>query len=169
LVQRLVDAVREGYKLVTWNGAGFDLRVLAEASQQWDECVDLAWHHVDLMFWFHCQRGFSIQLAKAAEAVGSGKMAGLTGSDAPRLWAQGEYERVKQYVIQDVRALGAVYEGAVRNRGIRWITARGTVSTARGYLLSVRDAYRLPPPDTSWMRQAPWPREKFVGWMLSRE
>jgi hypothetical protein len=166
LVHYLLEMRTAGHAIVTWNGAGFDFRVLARASGLLAECVDLAWSQVDMMFWVHCVKGFSISLAKAAEAVGSGKTPGLSGTDAPRLWAQGQYEQVKQYAAQDARATAAVYEAAIRGRSLRWINARGGISEARGELLSVREAYSLQPPDTSWMRRAPWSREKFVGWML---
>jgi hypothetical protein len=166
LVRYLIEARAAGHTIVTWNGAGFDFRVLAQASGLRAECVDLSWGQVDMMFWVHCLKGFSIGLAKAAEAVGSGKTAGLSGADAPRLWAEGQYELVKQYAAQDARATAAVYEAAMGGRSLRWINARGGISEVRGDLLAVRDAYRLPHPDTSWMRRAPWPREKFVGWML---
>jgi hypothetical protein len=166
LVQYLDSLAKEGHTIVTWNGAGFDFRVLAEASGRVLECISLAWDHVDMMFWFHCQKGFSIKLDSAAQAVGSGKTAGMSGADAPKLWADGQYERVQQYVAQDVRAAAAVYEGAVQGRALSWITSRGRRSSVRGRLLSVRDALKLPAPDTSWMTRTPWPREKFVGWML---
>jgi hypothetical protein len=165
LVRYLLQARASGHTIVTWNGAGFDFRVLAWASGLLEECVGLSWWQVDMMFWVHCLRGFSIGLARAAEAVGSGKTPGLSGTDAPRLWAEGQYEQVKEYAAQDVRALAAVYEAAMHTRSLRWINTRGGVSEVRGQLLSVRESYRLPPPDTSWMRRAPWPREKFVGWM----
>ena len=169
LVRYLQGQAQEGAAIVTWNGAGFDFRVLAHASGMAAECARLAWEHVDLMFWLHCRKGFSVGLSSAARAVGTGKTAGMSGADAPRLWEAGEYEQVKQYVAQDVRAMGTVYESAVRSRALRWVNTRGRVSRADGQLLPVREAFKLPMPDTSWMSRAPWPREKFVGWMLAHE
>jgi uncharacterized protein YprB with RNaseH-like and TPR domain len=166
LVDHLLELDRAGSTIVTWNGAGFDFRVLAHASGMMDACASLAWQHVDMMFWFHCQKGFAIQLAKAAEAAGSSKAHGLSGADAPRLWAAGETDRVLEYVAQDVRATAAVYEAAVRHRGIRWVTSYGRISKASGKLLPVREAFQLPLPDTLWMSRPPWPRTKFVGWFL---
>ena len=166
LVHYLDHLAKEGHTIVTWNGAGFDFRVLAQASGLVSQCVDLAWDHVDMMFWFHCLKGFSIKLDSAAQAAGSGKTTGMSGADAPRLWAEGQYTRVQEYVAQDVRAAAAVYEGTVKNRALYWITSQGRRSSVRGHPLSVREAHQLPAPDTSWMTRAPWPREKFVGWML---
>jgi hypothetical protein len=167
LVRYLAEVQQSGQTVVTWNGAGFDFRVLAQASGLVDECVELAWAHLDLMFWFHCRNGYSVGLDKAARAVGSAKTEGVTGADAPRLWDAGEYETVLEYVSQDVRALAAVHEGAARGNVLRWINSRGRVSRAAGPLLTVREAYKLPAADTSWMTRAPWPRTKFVGWMLA--
>ena len=169
LVGYLAGAVQAGQTLVTWNGAGFDLRVLAQASGLLDECVGLAWGHLDLMFWFHCRNGYSVGLDRAAQAVGSGKTQGMDGAEAARLWGAGEYDRVLDYVSQDVRALEAIYRSAQRSHALRWINARGRTSQAGGPLLVVRDAFQMPLPDTSWMQRAPWPREKFVGWMLARQ
>ena len=168
LVRYLAEAQASGQTVVTWNGAGFDFRVLAQASGLVDECVELAWSHLDLMFWFHCRNGYSVGLDKAARAVGSGKTEGMSGADAPRLWDAGEYQTVLEYVAQDVRALAAVHEGAERGHALRWLNSRGRVSRTAGPLLAVREAYKLPAADTSWMTSAPWPRTKFVGWMLAR-
>jgi len=166
LVHYLEELTAAGYTVVTWNGAGFDFLVLARASGRTDACVQLAWAHVDMMFWLHCQKGFSVSLANAARAVGSGKTEGMDGVQAARLWAAGHYDEVLAYVAQDVRATAAVYEQAVQSRRLRWVNTRGRLSSADGTLVSVRSAYELPLPDTSWMSRAPWPREKFVGWML---
>jgi hypothetical protein len=167
LVQFLQERAGLGYVPVTWNGSGFDFRVLARASGLVTECATLAWEQVDMMFWLHCQKGFSVALDRAARAVGTAKLGGLSGADAPRLWAAGEYEQVMAYVAQDVRMLGAIYEAAAQARALRWINTQGYESRAEGELCSVRKAYRLPMPDTSWMRRRPWPRERFVGWMLA--
>jgi hypothetical protein len=165
LVRYLAEAVQADQTVVSWNGAGFDFRVLAAASGLVDECIELAWAHLDLMFWLHCRNGYSVGLDRAARAVGSGKTEGVTGVDAPRLWDAGQYQRVLEYSAQDVRALAAIYSGAVNGNALPWINTRGRLSRASGPLLSVREAYKLPAPDTSWMTRRPWPRTKFVGWM----
>jgi hypothetical protein len=169
LVRFLEERAALGHHAVTWNGSGFDFRVLAHASDMVAECAALAWQHFDMMFWLHCQKGFSVALDRAARAVGTTKLGGLSGADAPRLWAAGEYDQVMAYVGHDVRMLGAVYEAATHARALRWINTQGRESRADGKLCPVREAYRLPMPDTSWMRRPPWSRERFVGWMLAAE
>jgi hypothetical protein len=166
LVRYLQANVRRGATVVTWNGAGFDFRVLAHASGMWAEVIALAWEHVDMMFWLHCRKGFSVALRRAAQAAGTDKTEGVSGADAPRLWAHGAYNEVLQYVSQDVEVVGAVYHAAMQNQGLSWINSRGRLSKANGRLCSVRLSYGMPVPDTTWMRRPPWPRDKFVGWML---
>ena len=86
LVGELARLTTEGYTLLTWNGLGFDLDVLAEESGCRSECKELALDHVDMMFHVFCDRGFPVGLDKAAQGLGiPGKpegMSGLSGSAA---------------------------------------------------------------------------------------
>jgi len=59
-----------GVPIVTWNGLGFDLHVLATESGDFETCAQLAEGHVDLMFAFHAVKGFPLSLKKAAHACG---------------------------------------------------------------------------------------------------
>jgi RNase H-like protein len=86
---------RDGYTLLSWNGLSFDFNILAEESGLPDECGKLAMDHVDMMFHVVCRLGHYIALARAAEAVGiPGKAGGMSGYDAPRMWADGQHEQV---------------------------------------------------------------------------
>src|SRR5437899_2067006 len=103
LVKMLVQKVAEGYTIVTWNGLGFDFDVLAEESGAREPCRELAHGHVDMMFHIFCEKGFPVSLEKAATAMGiAGKLAGLSGWQAPKLWAAGDHQKVLDYVAQDV-------------------------------------------------------------------
>ena len=170
LVRRLAQLVEEGYTLLTWNGLGFDFNILAEESGARDECKQLALGHVDLMFHVFCDRGYPVALDKAAQALGvPGKPQGMSGLLAPRLWAQGKFQEVLDYVAQDVRiALGVALKCEER-RKFEWITQKGSKSTLhlpRGWL-TVGDALKLPQPDTSWMSN-PISRSEFTGWIKER-
>src|SRR5665811_2208042 len=72
----------------------------------------IALGHVDMMFHVVCELGYPVGLGKAAEGFGlPGKCGGITGYDAPIMWAQGRCADVLEYNLQDARlALGLVCE-----------------------------------------------------------
>jgi hypothetical protein len=168
IVMALVQKVAAGYTIVTWNGLGFDFDVLAEESGAAESCRELAHGHVDMMFHVFCEKGFPVGLEKAAAALGiAGKHEGVSGWQAPKLWARGEHQKVLDYVAQDVRIALQVAEAAETSRSFSWKTQKGTTSSLplkRGWL-SVREAAKLPEPDTSWMSD-PIPRQNFAAWLL---
>ena len=170
VVRELVKLVADSYTLLTWNGLGFDLDVLAEESGSQNECRELAWNHVDMMFHVFCDRGFPVALEKAAQALGiPGKPPGMSGLLAPQLWAQGHYQEVLNYVIQDVHIALQIAVKCETQRRFQWITRKGdskSMDLSRGWL-TVRDADRLPEPDTSWMHN-PIPRHEFTQWLNIR-
>lgn len=166
LVSLLADLAASGHTLLTWAGAGFDFRTLAEESGCYGECARLALGHVDMMLHFHAVTGFALSMDAAARGMGlAGKLDGVRGADAPALWAAGEYAQVLAYVAQDVRTTLQVAQSVERAGCVRWTSKRGRAcSVPIVRWLSVADAHALPEPDTSWM-DAPWPRAKFTAWM----
>jgi hypothetical protein len=166
LVRYLSEQVAQGCTLVTWNGVGFDLDVLAEESGMREECKRLALAHVDMMFQVLCRLGHGVSLDAAARGMGvAGKPEGMNGAVAPALWAEGKREEVLRYVAGDVRTtldVARVCEGCGE---LRWVARSGRLRcmTLREGWLTVREALELPLPDTSWMDE-PWPRERFTGW-----
>ncbi|MGA2061308.1 MAG: ribonuclease H-like domain-containing protein [Thermoguttaceae bacterium] len=170
VVSELLKLVEQGYTLLTWNGLAFDLDILAEESAAWAECKDLALNHVDMMFHVFCDRGFPVALDKAAEALKiPGKTHGMSGLLAPRLWAKGQYQDVLDYVTQDVRITLEIAQKCDQTRKFQWLTRKGTKNTMdlpHGWL-TVRDAQRLPEPDTSWM-DSPIPRHQFTHWLKTK-
>lgn len=169
MVDRLCELVAEGWTLLTWNGLGFDLDVLAEESGDYGRCRALALGHVDAMFHIFCAKGFPVALEKAAQALHiPGKLEGMSGLLAPQLWAQGRHQEVLDYVAQDVRVTLQVAELCETRRAFEWLTRRGTPGSMplpRGWL-AVKDALALAEPDTSWM-DAPLSRREFTAWLDS--
>jgi len=167
VVQDLSRIVAEGYTLLTWNGLGFDLDILAEESGLVGECKELALNHVDAMFHVFCQLGYPVGLEKAAQGLKlPGKPPGMSGVLAPQLWGQGRFQEVLKYVTQDVRIALQVALKSEERRRLEWITRRGTpgsMDLPRGWL-TVREAAKLPLPDTSWMTR-PIPRSEFTNWV----
>ncbi len=170
MLSRLCELVAQGCTLLTWNGLGFDLDVLAEEADDAEACRNLAMNHVDMMFHVFCDRGFPVALDKAAEGLGiPGKPSGMAGKMAPQLWAQGQHQQVIEYVSQDVRMALQIAEACERKNSFHWKTRKGTVSSMelrRGWL-TVADAIKLPSPDTSWM-DSPIPRRRFTQWLEKR-
>jgi len=165
-VDFLLARTDEGYTIVTLNGLGFDFDVLAEESGRQDDCKRLALGHVDMMFHVFCGKGFGVGLNAAAKAIGLSKPADVDGSIAPQLWQDGKHDRVLDYVAQDCKITLDVAVAGEKQRAFRWITKRGTTASfdiPSGWL-TVRDAMKLPLPDTSWMDN-PWPRSKFTEWL----
>lgn len=170
VVEYLTEMVSLGYTIVTWNGLGFDLDVLAEESGLIDECAALALDHIDMMFHFFCIKGFALSLNKAAVGAGlAGKTPGMTGEMAPALWANGKYEEVLRYCQQDVRTTLDLALAIENTREVRWTSNSGrpNVCPMPDGLFPVRRALGLPLPDTSSMAN-PWPRSKFTGWLGDR-
>lgn len=166
LVDYLEQKVEEGYTIVTHNGIGFDFDILAEESDRFSACRRIALEHVDMMYHFFCGKGFPIALDKAAEALNLDKKSDIDGSRAPKLWKEGRYERVLEYVGQDCRLTLQVAEKSEESGYISWITRKGAMrrfELPSGWL-SVEKASELPKPDTSWMDN-PWKRSKFTGWL----
>ena len=163
---RLIEKNKQGYDIVTHNGLGFDFDILAEESGRDEDCRKLALNHIDMMFHFFCGKGFVIGLNAAAKSIGISKPADVDGSVAPQLWKQGDYQTVLDYVAQDCRLTLDVAINSEKNKKITWITRKGSsayFSIPNGWL-SVKEAMKLPLPDTSWMDNA-WERSKFTGWL----
>ncbi len=167
LVEYLGEMVQAGYTVLTWNGLGFDFDVLAEESGAVDECKKMARGHVDMMFHVLCQLGYPVALDKAAQGMGlPGKPKGMSGIQAPGMWADGQHQKVLDYVAQDVRITLQLAEACEQSGALQWITRKGTKSEMplqQGWL-KVDEASKLPKPDTSWMSN-PLSRDDFSGWL----
>ena len=171
----LVGKALSGCTVITWNGLGFDFRVLVQ------ECASPVFAgmlkelasgplHIDMMFAFFCDKGFAVGLDAVAKGMGlEGKPKGMDGALAPKLWRQGreEQQAVLEYVAQDVRTTAEIYQVASERHQVNWLTRSGKTGLWRlpyqGWP-SVSGALALPSPDVSWMDD-PWPRSKFYGWL----
>ena len=165
---------RAGFDIVSWNGLGFDFRVLAQGLEleQYDNLVDLALNSIDPFYQMLCEKGFGIGLNTAADGLElSGKMEGMDGLKAMEMWCKSReaQETVLEYVLQDALTTADVYRQMVKRGTLPWTSKSGCPNrwfingcdTHR--LLTVRDATSLPVPDTSWMSK-PWKRSDFYGW-----
>lgn len=166
LVEYLMIVNQQGFIPLTWNGLGFDFKILAEESGLFEECKKLALDHVDMMFHFFCVKGFAIGLDAACRGMGlGGKPEGMNGAIAPVAWQKERYQEVLDYVAGDVVQPLRLAELVQRRGWLTWYTKRGNpanVTLPDGWL-TARAALDLPEPDVSWMDD-PWPRSKFCSW-----
>ena len=165
---------RSGFDIVSWNGMGFDFRVLAQGLEleQYDNLIDLALGSIDPFYQMLCEKGFGIGLDTAAKGLGLvGKTEGMDGLKAVEMWCESReaQESVLEYVLQDARTTADVYEGMVKSGKLPWTSKSGRpnrwfiAERTPFCLLTVKEATALPVPDTSWMSK-PWKRSDFYGW-----
>lgn len=166
MVSYLAGLVDDGYTILTWNGLGFDFDILSQESGCIETCRRLALNHIDMMFHFFCSKGHPLGLDTAAKGMGfPGKPEGMDGAKAPKLWAEGQYHKVLDYVSQDVKNTLEVAQAVDAAGCLSWTSKAGRPNSwlCDGWL-TVKEAMALPLPDTSWM-DAPWPREQFYEWL----
>jgi len=167
LVKYLMVKNSEGYKVVTWNGLGFDFDILHEETGGNPDCKFLALRHFDMMFHLFCEKGFPLSLDKAARGMGlKGKAEGIDGAQIPLMWQSGQFVKVLEYLSQDVRTTLEVASVCESRHHLEWFSNAGKLqrfSLPKGWL-NVEAALKLPEPDISWMSN-PWPRSKFTGWL----
>jgi hypothetical protein len=167
LIDYLEEKVKCGYKIVTWNGLGFDFHILAEESEMLDKCKRLAIDHVDMMFHALCRLGYGISLDSAAKGMDLvGKSHNVTGISAPHLWIEGRRKEVLEYVVRDVEITLNLAQICGTRGLLYWITRSGRrrkLALPTGWL-PVRSAQKLPRTGTSWMWPQ-WSRARFTAWL----
>jgi hypothetical protein len=153
------------YQILTWNGLRFDFDILEEESQrQQGYCKELALNHIDMMFHFHCAKGYPLGLNAAAKGMGlPGKPEGMDGAKAPKLWPTDPH-RVMAYCSLDAKNTLALAEAVEAAGRLNWTARSGRPNSWDcSKWLTVKEAMALPEPDTAWM-SAPWARSKFYDW-----
>ncbi len=136
-----------GYKILSWNGLGFDFPMIYEYVEQKQLCKALALAHYDLAFQMFCSKGFMIGLDTAARGMGlTGKLVGMSGKLAPPMWtgtddvklAEGIEEQfsvkagsieaqeiVLKYVQRDAEVTLEVIEKANQVGYLSWVSRSG--------------------------------------------
>lgn len=168
MVQYLLAKIERGYTVFTWNGLAFDFDILAEESGLIDQCKELALNHIDMMFHFFCMRGHFLGLDTAARSMGlSGKPEGITGAVIPQMWANSfdDRKKVLGYVANDATLTLNLAQAVIARGNLEWVSKSGRWNSCEFPLgwLPVKQAMRLPEPDTSWMSN-PVSRKSLYAW-----
>ena len=170
MVAQLCNITARGYTLVTWNGLGFDLDVLAEESGMTTKCREIALNHVDMMFHLFANKGYPLALSTAATGMGTaGKTEGMDGALAVQMWADGNRQEVIDYCAQDVRSTYELAVACEKRKALHWRSRSDrpqSLFLPEGWL-PVRNAMKIPQPNTEWMTD-PIPRSNFTSWLQER-
>lgn len=179
ILDELIAADDRGDTIVTWNGAGFDFRLLADETGRHADCARLARHSVDMMFQILCERGHPLALDTALGGMGlpskvhtvtlaDGRTVEVDGRLAPQLWQAGEHEAVMIYCGGDVAGTLALALACRDRKRLTWISRAGKTNHMKlgPRWLTVDECLALPRPDTSWMTN-PLRPEDVVAWMTT--
>lgn len=173
VVQIIEDLIKytKLHTLVTFNGSGFDVRLLAEYAKVknggprglYEEVREMNLNrHIDLMFLAVCVRGHPVSLQKTCDAmgVGSKSLAG-GGLEAVVLWNLGgeSITRVLEYNKQDVELLSLLYQkiGETSPAKMGFVSKAGNRIFFDVKLLTVNDAYH-----TEEYKEPLVPRGQFI-------
>jgi hypothetical protein len=176
ILAALDEAAARGDRLVTWNGAGFDFRLLADETGRHADCVRLVMASVDMMFQVLCDRGHPLSLDAALKGarlppkmdevtLRNGERVHISGIEAPHYWQAGEYAAVAAYCAADAERTAALAALCQASRRLAWISQKGRPNEIylRSGWLTVAQCLALPLPDTSWMTK-PMRREDVLAW-----
>ena len=155
------------HRIVTWNGAGFDLPVLGAEAYDIPSASAIALNHIDMMLHILALKGCPIGLNAVAKGMDfSGKSDDTQGADAPRLWAEGHFDQVIQYCAQDARTTLDIALAGEDQELLKWQSLSGhwhNLDMTGGWL-PVQNALLLLLPDTPWIKD-PVTRESPTSWI----
>lgn len=156
-----------GYALCAWNGLSFDLRWIGWNAADMALATKVALDLFDPMFQFFNEKSFPISLASVAKGLDIKQSKLMSGADAPKIWAEGDYQRVMDYVMGDATLTNQVILRILETKTISWVTRRGALQhLPTPFLHPVWEILEDPEPvPPVWMTN-PMRRSKFTDWML---
>jgi hypothetical protein len=177
LVGDLQEIVNDGYTIVGFNSLSFDFDVLAEESNLYHECAELALNSIDIMFIVVTLRGHFLGLDKACKGANiqgklhdvtltdGTKLTDMSGGKAPGLWKAGEYQAVLDYLADDVRSTLELAEWIKKHKMIRWISEKGYEQKIPvPKLYTVRECLELNPVLPGWVTN-PVTKQSMMEWI----
>lgn len=165
-VEHVIDKLLEydslNCKIVSFNGSGFDIKLLAQYMKsdknKYMKVRKMNLNHIDLMFLVVCNRGHPAGLSKITEAMGVGKKSLEGGGlESVKLWAAGKYEDVYNYNTKDVELLYDLFKEVNKTKTIQFMSKAGNRIKFPVEVLTVSDAYNLPPLERELMS-----RDRFM-------
>ena len=179
VVEYLCELEGRGAKVVTFNGAGFDFKVVAahvrELPDVFAKVKMLAKSHTDLMFEFACRHGYYASMSSFCKGSELTQKSG-DGADAIEAWmgetaTQETRDGVLSYCLNDVKCLADLYAFVLAHGYAYRITKttnrkRPAVFAEPPMSVEKCVAYFIcNPPDCGWMQDPP-NILAAVEWML---
>ena len=119
-LDKLGKMIKKHDWVVGYNVLGFDMPVIANYIGAWAKEIPM----IDLMIAIYKKVGFRPKLDHVTNAtLGYGKNG--VGSDAPRLYAEGNLQKLRDYCMQDVRITKDLYEFGLKNGFVKYYDKKG--------------------------------------------
>lgn len=168
MLAHVEERQRQGYAVVSWNGAGFDLKMLGALAGDNELAGRIVLAMYDPMYQVLSQKGFPIGLAAAQKGLGVSQAKTMDGKDAPEAWIKGEHQKVARYVVGDSEITIAIVIAILRAGGINWTTKTGKASSVSfRKLKTVAECLLDPPVDQSWQTN-PIDKRRILSWIPQR-
>lgn len=141
---KIEPMLREADLIVGYNLVGFDMPIIG--NYLGEEIVKLP--NLDLMVAAYKKLGFRPKLDSLTTAtLGASKIG--SGADAVRYYAAGEYDKLKEYCLEDVRLTKRLYEYGRDNGSIKYYDKGGFVKDLEiDWDLGLSDAKKEEEPET---------------------
>ena len=169
----LLDYASDGYKIMTWNGLGYDFRLLCSELHHINEyefekdIMALAYsnQHYNLAYQMVAEMGFMCKLDNALKGMKlPQKTTGVSGSDVASLWlgVHDQQEIAIDYGMNDAIITKLLYDAVICHKRLRYYTNSGDVYVwhmPHGLLdvVATSELPELPKPY--------WTRNRFDGWL----
>ena len=165
LLEYIDEMQQKEFMVCAWNGLSFDLKWIGHQADDMPLAARIALKSYDPMFQFFNQAGFPASLANVAQGMGISQEKLMDGSDAPKEWRAGNWQKVMDYCLGDCQMTNLIIRAIQKARQVRWVTAKGSVSSKpMPRLKPVEEVIQDPGPDQSWM-DTPIPKRKFYKWV----
>lgn len=165
MLRYLEEKQKQGYAVVSWNGAGFDFKMLGALAEDNELAGRIVLSMYDPMYQVLSQKGFPIGLKAAGAGLGIIQTKTMEGKEAPEAWAKGEFQRVIGYVIGDSQITVKIVQAVVKAGGINWTTKTGKpASVTFRKIKTIAECLLDPEPNNSWMDK-PIDRHKVIAWI----
>ena len=170
----------QGLVPFSWNGAGFDFKVLHalalkyELPREAEHIKGLALAGVDPMLNFFMHQGFPVGLKSVATAFELPMNKTGTGEDAIVMWVEGGptgRQEVVNYCENDVGVLAMAASAICAHRKIMWTTKKSNQqktwqpNNQCHLFMTTKQAMRIKPPNPNWMTGPRLTSENFIGWL----